>query len=150
MKKMPLTKGLFALVDDEDYEAISRYKWSVSGDGKYAVRNSRKEGMIYMHRFVMGFPAGSVDHKNRNGLDNRRHNLRLASQAENNANRGVNRNNTSGFTGVHWEKDRKKWRAAISKGGKHFRIGSFTTKKAAARAYADALVAIYGDFALGR
>ena len=108
MKRIPLTQGKFALVDDEDFEALSQFKWRAKHcpDGRrpeksskwYACRTEiRKRGPkagkkkeVYMHRFLMDAPRGKVvDHLNGDGLDNRRANLRICTQKENLAN-GVN------------------------------------------------------------
>jgi hypothetical protein len=91
MKTIDLTNGMSALVDDDDYAAISQFRWRGVRDGKtfYAVRTARIDGKVVcvrMHRAIMEFPECFVDHKNRNGLDNRRSNLRLATNAQNQMN----------------------------------------------------------------
>jgi len=96
--RIPLSRGLFARVDPEDFEELSRYKWSASQSGKnfYAVRQE-KGRTILMHRQIMAPPEGMiVDHINRNKLDNSRANLRVCSHRENTRNR-AKPYNTPGF-----------------------------------------------------
>lgn len=109
MKIIPLTRGYFTIVDDEDYAFLNQWGWSaVTAHGYiYAVRTSRKsEGKprcIRMHRAICGTRDGfETDHKNGNTLDNRRGNLREATRIQNMRNRALNKNNTSGHKGVVW------------------------------------------------
>lgn len=98
MIKIPLTKGLFALIDDEDFAKVSQYKWTASRESRntkwYAIRMEQdpdrpgKRKKIRMHRFIMGLPVGRydtrvVDHINDDGLDNTRGNLQIVTQEEN-------------------------------------------------------------------
>lgn len=111
-----LTKGKVALVDWEDYEYLAQFKWCYSGHG-YASSSPRRKGRpSTMHRMVVGATQSfqSVDHINGDRLDNRRRNLRICTQVENQQNRHVlNCNNTSGYKGVQWYKARSKWTAEI-------------------------------------
>src|SRR5690242_11721427 len=118
MKSIPLSRGLVALVDDEDYESLSGFNWfaqHISGKD-YATRRVG-EYTILMHRQIMGLRYGDereVDHKESSKtLDNRRSNLRIAEHIQNMYNRGKNKNNTSGFKGVSWIARRGKWLAQI-------------------------------------
>lgn len=92
MKKVPTSRGLFAIVDDEDFELVIKWKWAAlpvrdAPDLFYAVGLVNGKHMR-MHRFLLGVPDGQeIDHANRNGLDNRRSNLRLCLRSENMANR---------------------------------------------------------------
>lgn len=150
MKEIPLTRGLVATVDDEDF-AIARYfKWHALPSG-YAVAAIKlpdgKRDWIYLHRLLFGFPEGlQVDHINGNKQDNRRDNLRLCTHAQNKHNTGRYANNSSGFKGVGFSKRNKKWRARISKNGKQFELGYFDNPEEAYSAYCKAARNVHGDF----
>lgn len=150
MKRIPLTRGLFALVDDQDFDLLKTRKWHATKKRKNGVcyaatRRLRIGGLILMHRLIAGAKAKQrVDHKNRNGLDNQRENLRFGSQSQNCANAKISSRNTSGFKGVGWHKAAKKWRAYVK--GRH--IGLFSNKRLAVEAYDRALISLFGDFAL--
>lgn len=139
-----------ALVDDADFESLNRWKWFAQLRGKtfYAFRDYR-EGThmkrIGMHTQILG--AFPIDHFDRDGLNNQRGNLRPATRLQNGANRGPNKNNCSGFKGVHWHVACKKWRALISINGKHKHLGLFDTPALAAKAYDEAARAGFGEFA---
>lgn len=147
MKEITLTQGKVALVDDDDYERISKYNWSFSNG--YARRNQYVpiQKTILLHRFIMGEPIGyEVDHINGDGLDNRKENLRVCTHKENTRNRKIQKNNTSGFTGVVWDKPRNKWRAHIKYLGKLIFIGHFIDKNEASTAYEKRAKELFGDF----
>lgn len=136
MKKIELTKNKYALIDDSDFELVSKYKWYCSSMG-YATRSQSVNGKkkeILLHRFLMGIDNDQeVDHINRNPLDNRRKNLRFCTRSENNHNRGINKNNTSGYTGVYWHKGAGKWLAQIMLDRKRINIGLFSSPLSAHR-----------------
>ncbi len=139
MKKIPLTRGYVALVDDHDFEHLSRYKWYVLKvrNTQYAVRNKAKHEpkptTRCMHRDIMEPQKGlDVDHMNGDGLDNRRRNLRVVTRAENNKNLGIDRRNTSGVRGVGWCAQRKKWHARIGVGGRLVNLGFYRSLHTAA------------------
>jgi len=150
MKKVPLNKGFFSLVDDKDYEFVAQWTWHF--DGKYAFRSKRygprKEGKsykIYLHRLITNCPPNKqIDHINRNALDNRKCNLRICTKKENNHNRDKNSNNTSGFKGVWWDKRYKKWSVQIQ----HKHIGRFETATEGAIAYDKKAKELYKEFAM--
>lgn len=156
MKRIPLTQGKFALVDDGDFDFLSQWKWRHSKG--YAVRNrTRSDGcgstQISMHQQIMwmaGHDFQQVDHKDLNRLNNRRFNLRPATKLQNNLNRARQSNNQCGFKGVYWERPygtrRGRWRMKITIGDKK-KTGSFTTKEEASRAYAKAAKELHGEFA---
>lgn len=104
MRYIKLTQGMRAKVDDEDYARLAAFSWQVQVGQytNYAVRLSRgTQRTIYMHREIMGTPDGLyTDHKNRNGLDNRRSNLRNVDGTQNNLNRRIRKDNKSGTIGV--------------------------------------------------
>lgn len=158
MKEIKLTKGYVALVDDEDYERIAAHKWnaSTSGNRIYAARFGRKGEVgagrrIYMHRQVMGLTHGdaiTVDHIFRlKTLDNRRSNLRLATNTEQRVNTGIMRHNTSGMRGVLWREASQKWLAYSNLGGKYKHLGLFFTKEEAHQAYVEHFQKNHPNFA---
>lgn len=154
MRSIPLSKGFTAIVDDEDYEALAQFRWWATVDGRraYAVR---EEGCskIYMHRVIMKAGQGvKVDHRRHSIkemiVDNRRCNLRLASDSENGANRGKGfGRNASVFKGVSRAR-RQRWRAAIERGDTSLYLGGFYNEGYAALAYDLAAVRLYGEFAV--
>lgn len=147
MKHIPLTQGKFALVDDEDYDAlVSMGSWYFNAQG-YAAREDDRLG-VRMHRLLLGAsPSQEVDHVNGNKLDNRKSNLRFCSHAENGRNRGPNLNSRSGIKGVTWCKSTGSWSAEISKLGKKARLGRFSCPLEAADAYDQAALGLFGEFA---
>mgnify|MGYP001180977569 CR=1 FL=1 len=139
MKKIALTRGLYALVDDDDFEELNKWKWHAR-KGRYTWYASRKimqknsdgkwvhKKLIHMHRVVNKTPNSLfTDHINGNGLDNRKSNLRSATNSQNLLNSRVRVDNSSGVRGISWHKTRKKWRVYISDGGRHRHIGLFST-----------------------
>lgn len=152
MKLIPLTKGLFAKVDDEDYDLVSKYKWN-------AWRNPTKNTfyacakidgkVIKMHRVVLGLsdPSILVDHKFGDGLDNQKKHLRICNRFENARNSPKRCTNTSGYKGVYAIKGRNGWSAKIFLNKKLLHLGFFDTKEDAARAYNCGARTLYLDFA---
>ncbi len=154
MKRIPLTKGKVALVDDCDYEYLMQWKWCYAGDNhNHACRTeceNSHQTTVYMHQLVAarkGLLAKSIDHENLNGLNNTRGNLREATKSQNGANRGPTRRNTSGFKGVFWNRRAGRWMAKICTHGKQRYLGYFDSKIAAAKAYNDAAEKYFGEFA---
>jgi len=172
MKKIKLTQGKFALVDDEDFEELNQYKWCAYIDkknGMYRAMRSvviqynpkMKTKGIIMHRAILGIvdPKIHVDHIDGNSLNNTRANLRKATPTQNGANRRTSKANTSGYRGVCFRKKsgtdrygnklpfpKKEWVAQININGKRVGLGYFTTAEEAARAFDKAAKMIYGDF----
>jgi hypothetical protein len=151
MKSITLTKGKVAWVDDEDYEWLNQWKWhaNVHGLTWYAVRGvgpSSSQLNIKMHRLIMNAPEDmEVDHINGNGWDNRRENLRLCTNLQNQWNRPKQRNNTTGYKGV--KRSRGKFRATIQFRKKDIHLGHFSTAEQAARAYDKKARELFGEFA---
>lgn len=150
MREIHLTKGAVALVDDEDFETLSRRRWyaTVMAGGLTYAATSIDRRNVTMHRLLLDAPEGHViDHVNGNTLDNRRANLRVATVRQNNINAATPSTNTSGYRGVSWDKEKGKWRVQIRLNGKVKRLGRFDDIKDAARAYNDAATAHFGEFA---
>ena len=157
MKEIKLTQGKVALVDDEDFDELNKYKWCAVKDRTtfYAMRKpSQKNPARSMHRTIMNTPKGmQVDHINHNGLDNQKHNLRNCTGAENTSNYKIPITNTSGYKGVYLQCDRrgeriyKYWKAQISEQGKQKAIGNFKTPELAALAYNQKAKELFGEFA---
>jgi len=150
MKTIVLTQGYVTMVDDWNYERLNRYKWHVTKRHVYlyATRSYSCKGhknSIGMHNVIIGIKG--VDHINGNGLDNRECNLRPASRSQNAANRGPQKNNTSGYKGVYWHAKMKKWRAMIMVKPKLKSLGLFDDIKDAANAYNEAAKKYYGNYA---
>jgi hypothetical protein len=147
MKEIPLSRNKFAIVDDEDFDFLSlpTYKWHAIENKKTFYAGGRKN--IKMHTLLMNTPEGKiVDHINGNGLDNRKENLRICTVEENNRNRGKTVRNKSGFKGVCYLKNTKKWKASIRVSKKQINIGYFKTKEEAYEAYCVACVKYHGEF----
>ena len=150
MKKILLTKGYFAIVDDSDFEWLNQWKWHYSQPG-YASKgkpyiNGKPQGQLLMHRLIMKCPDNkTVDHINQNKLDNRKKNLRICSYHENRMNSSLPSNNTSGFKGVYFYKG--KWSAQVKLNGKMNYVGRFINKEEAAKAYNQKAAEFFGEFA---
>lgn len=155
MKKILLSQGKVALVDDKDYPEIVKYNWFYMGNG-YAVRNNPrrngKRSQTYMHHAILGKPSPSkeVDHKNRNRLDNRRSNLRFCTAKQNQANQvgfPDKPNRSSQYKGVHWFRLQNCWRTMVYYDGKSHHIGCYKSEEEAALAYNKEAVKQWGEFA---
>lgn len=149
--KIPLTQGKVALIDADDHQMASKYKWFYNKRG-YAARSIYKKlsknnywrGIIYLHREVLGNPSDDIDHINRNSLDNRKANLRLATTSQNlsNSNRKVG---VSGYRGVHPE--HKKWRITVQFKGIPYNGGLYDSVMEAAKKRDELALKIQGKFA---
>lgn len=156
-KQIPLTRGLFAVVDEADFAALNRFRWHAvpkstgkTGVGWYAKRMGRKgtdePRNVYMHRAITGVGASQeVDHRDGDGLNNRRQNLRPASRAQNCAN---TRRPTASFRGVSWDKAGCKWRASIQVSGRRYGLGAYKDPVDAALAYDEAARRLWAEFAV--
>lgn len=145
MKKIKLTQGRYALVDDNDFLSVNEWKWSVNKNG-YACSRTKGE-LIEMHRLIMGFPKSQIDHRNGKKLDNQHKNLRLATQTQNSQNQIAHSNNKSGYKGVEFHKASQRWEARIRSNGTRIQLGLFKTALAAHRAYLKAARKYHGEFA---
>jgi hypothetical protein len=158
MRELQISKGCTALVDDEDFELVSKWRWSYCKG--YAVRRERygprKENRakwIYLHRFVLGLTDNSglsTDHINRNRLDCRKENLRLVSHRENCLNtpkKTYKHGASSKYKGVSFNKKLKKWRARVYEHGKEMLVGNFLTEDEAALAYNAMVTKLRGNLA---
>lgn len=157
MKEIPISRhnGVFAAVDDEDFEALRQYTWCLSSSYAYRKlrkgepgRRSKRDG-ISMHRQIMGLPPFAkreVDHINGDTLDNRRANLRFVTRSENMANTAPRSTNRSGVKGVSFDPTRGKWRMSIVKDGKQH-SERFDLFDDAVLAYRDKAKELFGDAA---
>ena len=137
-----------ALVNERDWGWLSRHKWYYhkEGQSEYAQRRSGCH-TVRMHRVILEAPPGiEVDHRNHNGLDNRRRNLRLATKSQQRA----NSRSTSRFKGVSWNRWAGEWQARIQVKGKQIHLGYFKRKQDAAHAYRATARQYFGEFAFAR
>ena len=152
-REIPLTQGKVALVDDEDYEWLNQCDWlhTPSGSRSDAMRWSKEAGervALYMHREIMAAPATvDVDHVDRDGLNNRRRNLRLATRSQNLRNSKKRNGCSSRYKGVSFSRYRGKWEAYIHVDGRKLNLGLFIEEAAAAHAYNEAAEIHFGEFA---
>jgi len=147
--KIPLDKGLFAVIDQQDFELVSKYRW-YARKGKngvfYATSTLFKN--IHMHRIILGATTELVDHKNQDGLDNRRCNIRLVTHLQNNCNKRSYQKVSSKFKGVYWNKTKQKWSSQITPPGQRTKhVGHFKSEIEAAKAYNEKAKIYHGDFA---
>ena len=156
MKLIPLTHGLFAQVDDADFDWLNQWKWcAVSNYSKYkrayaarSVKEGPKWRTVRMHRLILGITDSEVlgDHRNGDSLDNRRSNLRTATPQQNSFNQRISRSNKSGFKGISYDQNTGSWQAKITVNRRHKYLGRFKTPAEAAQAYTNAAQEIHGEF----
>jgi len=150
MKEIRLTQGKTALVDDEDFEEVNQYKWYAQLIEKnwYAIRNlpGAKGKKIYMHRSIKPGLL-RIDHKDGDGLNNQKNNLRPSTNGQNIANSRKRRGCSSRYKGVTWHKHNKTWKAQISVSTKMIHLGSFDSEILAAQAYDSAARRHFKEFA---
>lgn len=153
MKTIKLTQNKIALVDDDDFERLSKFKWCAyrAGNTWYAQRYNGPRKTMLMHREVFNVKS-CIDHKNGNGLDNRKENLRVATTSQNARNKIKNKQRngkpcSSIFKGVSIHRPSGKWQAHINNGDGQKYLGLFTTQKDAAKVYDTNAYNLFGDFA---
>jgi hypothetical protein len=154
MKTISLTKGMLAIVDDDDYDKLSKFKWMASYYPKRRKYNACRsigtkphQQTVLMHRIIMNALKGSdVDHINGDTLDNRKSNLRICTRAQNMANVKARSHNKLGVKGVY--KSNNRFRATIRVNHKRYHLGYFDSLSEASAAYNKAARENYGDFAL--
>lgn len=153
---IPISRGLYSVIDDIDLELVSSHQWHVTGEGKYAGTNvtlpDGSKTIILMHRIIMGVVKGQyVDHRDRDGLNNRRINLRIVTNRQNAMNmRPGARHRSSRFKGVSFRQPEAKarpWLSQIKVNGRNRKLGNFETEEQAARAYDVGAHLYYGEFA---
>lgn len=146
-------EGASVFVDAADVPLVDGYRWRIlhGHNGKRYAYDANAG--VYMHRLIAGTPKGlETDHRNGDGLDNRRANLRIATPSQNSANMGKPKRpggdpHTSRHKGVTWDRSRGKWQAKITVDGHCRSLGRYADELDAARAYNDAALLAWGDFA---
>ena len=156
MKQIKLSLGQFAIVDDEDFEYLSQWVWHAqpSRGTYYAVRSGKpingKRQQIRMHRVILHLKDSQLiaDHKDRNGLNNQKSNLRVVNVHQNNMNKKGHSGSKSKYKGVSWYERNKKWGARIRvKGSPQVFLGLFKTEEEAAKKYDQVVSKYHGEFA---
>lgn len=153
MKTIPLTQGKFALVDDEDFEQLNRFRWYCQKHGRSfrAMRTARISGKrttILMHRQILNAKTEQeIDHQDRNDLNNRKENLRFCTPQQNCANARKIINCSSQYKGVSWYKLYKKWYSTIQYNYKTIHLGLFDSEVEAAKTYDRKAKELFGEFA---
>lgn len=148
-KTIQITRGKTLVVSDEDYESLSKKKiYSDYVDGRWYACLFMDGRKVSVHRHILGEPIGFVvDHKDNDGLNCQRENLRVATRSQNNANRKLESRNKSGYKGVSWSKSNGGWVSCIVSKNKQIYLGTFSDPIDAAKAYDRKAIEIFGVFA---
>lgn len=156
---IPLTQGLLARIDADDFALVSRFKWHAAKNGHgmpyacaclgkaQAVEMGKRH--IKMHRLLLGFPPGEIDHIDGDTLNNCRSNLRSATHTQNQANTSK-RNaiaKTSRFKGVSWHRGSRQWQVFMKIDGRNAYLGAFKSEVEAAEHYDSIARKRFGKFA---
>jgi len=150
MRQIELSRGLFAVVDAEDYARVSTRNWYATRAGKYGFRvySDTVKPRIALHRFILGTPNHlEVDHKDGNGLNCTRSNMRECPHRLNQCSQRPQIGTSSIYKGVSWSKRSKKWHAYIKCQGKRTHLGFHVIQEDAARAYNKAALKLFGEYA---
>ena len=156
MKKLPLSQGKFALVDDDDFKRMNKHKWCCTNNRGtfYAIRTLNatakrpKRKTFFLHREILRAKKGqTVDHRNGNGLDNRKRNIRICTQQQNTFNKRNDQGSKCEYKGVTWSNESNKWKVRICVDGKSIYLGVHFCIVKAAKIYDEAAVKYHGDFA---
>lgn len=155
MRRIPLSQGRYALVDDADYHQLCIHKWRVQPERStfYArrdIRINKRNYKVRMHRIILGLvyrDGKQTDHIDGDGLNNQRTNLRICSTAENQHNQRIRTVGSSQYKGVCWHKRDQRWRAQIKLEGTSKCLGSFDSEVEAALAYNWAAKEHYREYA---
>lgn len=152
-KELCLIGGSTTLVDDDDFEWLSQWRWAYIADPGYVARSTKVGGKsvrIYIHRAILNAPKGIlVDHKDRNVLNNQKSNLRFATRRQNAQNAAAPKGilKSSKYKGVTWSKQRQRWAAQLKLNRKHIFLGYHNDELSAAHAYDIGAICHYGEFA---
>lgn len=150
MKEIQLSQGKFALVDDEDFDYLNQFKWCTTkyGNTFYAIRNIKVDGKYkkkFMHGVVMN--GKGIDHRDMNGLNNQKSNLRFCTKSENAMNMRKMENASSIYKGVHFFRQTGKWQSYITINRKRIHLGYFYSEVEAAKAYNTKAISLFCEFA---
>lgn len=157
MKKIPLYNHQkkirdYFVIDNEDFNKIKNYKWRLYYDKnknlKYVLTTDKNKKTLFLHRYIMNCPNNMIiDHKNHNGLDNQKNNLRICNYINNNRNKKKCKNSTSKYKGVYWNKYHKKWEVSIKNKNEKKFLGYFNNEKEAAKKYNNYAILHYNEYA---
>lgn len=149
MREIKLTNSdKVVLVDDEDFDRVSKYNWWLTNLGYVITWCKVSKKRLWIQRYVLNTPDGFItDHANGNKLDNRKVNLRTCNKSQNASNSRMRSDNTSGHKGVSFDNQRNKWRATIQKNGKSILIGRYDDIEVAIRARRNGAIKFHGEFA---
>lgn len=151
MKEIKLQRGMVTQVDDEDFDELNQYKWfghkerTTTYVWRHQYRDVRQYKKVKMHQQIMGIKGG--DHIDGNGLNNQRHNLRPCTSQENSMNVRPRIGCSSKFKGVSYHKQNDRWRASLTLNSKMISLGCHATEEAAAIAYNNKAIELFGEFA---
>lgn len=147
--EITLSDGKICLIDEEDLERIKKHSWCASsnGGGRIYAQTRINTKTIYMHRFILSAPKGTmIDHRNGNPLDNRKSNLRFCTKSENSLNSKQRVRRYSAYRGVTYDKERNKWLAQLKVNSVKVLSKRFATELEAAQAYKDAVAQHCSEF----